>query len=258
MKTPLQLGASAMLGILAQLQTQAASTSVPDSVVGLVAQGDNLPAVPYANLPVHGATYWEILPGGFTAPLPGPIFDPSLPIYAITPTVFVVDSKFGEILVNPRQSAGLSPAAARTAAANAEVTTVSNLITMVQTASEAATVPHSDISRGTLDGTVSPDGQQQPQSGVPYLTIATGSNQFLITVFNSDNSIPYYLEMTPVLGNTNFPWAIVANGTVGVTNFTVPNGPYADEFFQVLMTTNYPGQGIAIFIDSPANGATVQ
>ena len=190
----------------------------------VVAQGDNLPAVPYANLPVHGATYWEILPGGFTAPLPGPIFDPSLPIYAITPTVFVVDSTFGEILVNPRQSAGLSPTAALTAVSAAEATKVANLISQVQTSSTQTITPTVALASSATPakpaisgGRVSPDGQQQ-QSGVPYLTIATVTNQFLITVDNDTTQGLYYLQSTPVLGNANYPWSTIASGTNGQTN----------------------------------------
>jgi hypothetical protein len=94
----------------------------------------------------------------------------------------------------------------------------------------------------------------------PYLTIApTGTGQLLITVINTNPAATYYLQMTPVLANANYPWTIITNGVAGQTNFTVNIGPYADEFFWAVMTTNNPGQGvIAVFIDSPANGATVQ
>jgi hypothetical protein len=92
---------------------------------------------------------------------------------------------------------------------------------------------------------------------VPYLTVTpTGTNQLLITVINT-NSATYYLQTTPVLANTNYPWTIITNGTQ--TNFTVNVGPYADSFYRVLLSTNNPGQGfIAVFIDNPTNGATVQ
>jgi hypothetical protein len=107
-----------------------------------------------------------------------------------------------------------------------------------------------------MGGGFSPD--DQTQSGFPYLTIApTGTNQLLITVINT-NPATYYLQMTPVLANTNYPFAIIANGVAGQSNFTVNIGPFADEFFRVFMATNNPWQGIAVFIDSPANGATVQ
>lgn len=92
----------------------------------------------------------------------------------------------------------------------------------------------------------------------PTLTIApTGTNAVSITV-NGTNSATYYLEMTPILGNTNFPWTIIANGAPGQTNFTV-SMLFNDSFFQVLVATNNPGQGlIAVFIDNPTNGAVVQ
>jgi hypothetical protein len=94
----------------------------------------------------------------------------------------------------------------------------------------------------------------------PYLTIApTGTNQLLITVINTNPAATYYLQMTPVLANSNYPWTTITNGVAGQTNFTVNIGPYADEFFWAFTATNNPGQGvIAVFIDSPANGATVQ
>jgi hypothetical protein len=94
---------------------------------------------------------------------------------------------------------------------------------------------------------------------MPYLTIApTGTNQLLLTVINT-NPATYYLQTTPALANANYPWTIITNGTANQTNFIVNIGPYADSFFRVFTATNNPGQGvIAVFIDSPANGATVQ
>src|SRR5262249_43954457 len=104
-------------------------------------------------------------------------------------------------------------------------------------------------------GGFSPDALMQP--GYPYLTIApTNSNELLITVINT-NPATYYLQMTPILGDVNYPFAIIQNGAVGQTNFLVSIG-YPNEFFRALMSTNDPGSSIAIFIDSPANGATVQ
>jgi hypothetical protein len=106
-------------------------------------------------------------------------------------------------------------------------------------------------------GGFSPDDLTQP-GGYPYLTIApSGTNQLLISVIDT-NASTYYLQMTPVLANTNYPFAIIANGVAGQTNFTVNIGPFDDEFFRVLVDTNNPGAGIAVFIDSPANGASVQ
>ena len=97
------------------------------------------------------------------------------------------------------------------------------------------------------------------QTAMPYLTIApTGTNQILITVINT-NPATYYLQTTPVLANPGYPWALITNGVANQTNFIVNIGPYADSFFRVFTATNSPGQGvIAVFIDSPANGATVQ
>ena len=104
----------------------------------------------------------------------------------------------------------------------------------------------------------------------PYLTIApTGTNQFLITVINT-NSANYELWWTPALANSAYPWTAVAVGTTGQTNFTVNIGPYSTGFYRAIWDTNSiplweaadpnnPGAGIlAVFIDSPTNGMVLQ
>jgi hypothetical protein len=133
---------------------------------------------------------------------------------------------------------------------------------MVQTAATNSTETTASAATTVtaLDTTVTPMDSETDvaNAAYPYLTIGqTGTNQLLINVVNT-NSGTYYLQMTPVLGDTNYPFSIVANGVAGQSNFTVNVGPYQNEFFRVLMTTNIPGSGIAVYIDSPANGATVQ
>jgi hypothetical protein len=108
--------------------------------------------------------------------------------------------------------------------------------------------------------TINRSGGAKPQvlgGAMPYLTIApSGTNQLLITVINT-NTATYYLQSTPALANTSYPWTTITNGMQ--TNFVVNIGPYADSFFRVFIATNSPGQGvIAVFIDSPTNGATIQ
>lgn len=106
----------------------------------------------------------------------------------------------------------------------------------------------------------------------PLLTIAhTGTNQLLITITNGVSAANYDLYWTPVLGNTvDYPWTVTAAGTSGQTNFTVNIGPYSGGFYRALLDTNSipiweladpnnPNAGIlAVFIDSPANGAVLQ
>jgi len=110
--------------------------AVPDSIVQITAEMQGLQVVAYGDLPPYG-TYWEVMPGGGMAPLPAPLFDPSLPIYAMTDTIFLVDASNGQLAVNPRQTAmmAMSATSATTAAVQTEATAVANLIDQVQTAS---------------------------------------------------------------------------------------------------------------------------
>ena len=105
----------------------------------------------------------------------------------------------------------------------------------------------------------------------PYLTVApTGTNQILITITNATSG-SYELWTTPILGDTgNYPWTVAAVGTNGQNSFTVPAGPYPSGFFQALLDTNAiplwqaanptnQSLGVlAVTIDSPTNGASLQ
>lgn len=280
MKTALNLGLPvilAQLGLLAPLPTHAAeSASTHDSVVQITADERGLLAVPYTNLPGRGGTYWEVLPGGITAPLPAPDFDATLPIYSIATNIYLVDATDGELLVNPRQAAGLSQTAALTAAADEEATKVANLISQVQTAEVQAnavalasrTTVSSGLSATSASSGVSDDGRMQPQSGVPYLTLApTGTNEFLITVFNNTEPANYELWYTPVLANPT--WTAVTAGTPGETNFVVSMGSYYTGFFRAYQDTNAiplweaanpTNQSLGVLsvcIDSPTNGSSL-
>ena len=110
-------------------------------------------------------------------------------------------------------------------------------------------------------------------SGIPYLTVApAGTNQLLITVINNTGPVNYELWWTPSLANPASPWTLATNGTTGQTNFIVNIGsyPYPTGFYRAIWDTNSvpaweaadpnnPGLGIlAVFIDSPANGAVLQ
>jgi hypothetical protein len=105
----------------------------------------------------------------------------------------------------------------------------------------------------------------------PVLTIAPlGTNQFSITVTNGISTISYDVLWTPMLDNPNYPWSWVAAGSTGQTNFMINMGVYQTGFFQALMDTNgiplweaadpkNQSAGIlAVFIDSPTNGAVIQ
>ena len=105
----------------------------------------------------------------------------------------------------------------------------------------------------------------------PTLSIATlGTNSYSITVGNSVGGTAYALQWTPVLNNADYPWMVAAVGTNGQTNFFFDGEGYSSGFFMALVSTNgippweladpnNPGLGIlAVYIDSPTNGAVIQ
>jgi hypothetical protein len=110
--------------------------------------------------------------------------------------------------------------------------------------------------------------QSVPQPGLAVTAKTT--NSMVITITNGVNYAIYDLWTTPVLGNADFPWTVQALGGAGQTNFSVPLGPLATGFYQVLVDNNNgvplwaaanptnPVAGfLAVFIDSPTNGAVV-
>jgi len=123
----------------------------------------------------------------------------------------------------------------------------------------------------SLDGGFEANGMEQMQSGVPYLTITrTNASQLLITVLNDTGPANYQLWWTPVLSDPAYPWTAIELGTTGQTNFIVNIAVYPTGFYRAVWDTNSvplwqaadpnnPGAGIlAVFIDSPANGSTIQ
>jgi len=117
----------------------AAQSAGPDSIVQATAEAQGLQLVAPENLPPFG-TFWEVMPFGLEPPLPCPLFDSSLPVYAITDNSFLVDATGGQgaspQAANLRQSAAASMAgtSAVNASAPALATAVANLINQVQTA----------------------------------------------------------------------------------------------------------------------------
>lgn len=125
-----------------------------------------------------------------------------------------------------------------------------------------------------MDGTAQPmDGGLSPayqtQSGIPYLSIEqAGTNAVLVTVWNNVGPTNYEILTTPVLINPS--WTLATNGLPGQTNFVLNLGEYYTGFYRAVMDTNNvpwwqaadpnnPGAGVlAVFIDSPTNGAVIQ
>jgi hypothetical protein len=105
---------------------------------------------------------------------------------------------------------------------------------------------------------------------VPVLTItSSGTNVYSITITNNIGSGDYDLQWTPVLANPDYPWTWVAIGIPGQTNYLVNAGDYQTGFFRMISDTNSvplweaadpnnPSLGpLTIYIDSPANGSTL-
>ena len=105
----------------------------------------------------------------------------------------------------------------------------------------------------------------------PMLTVKpAATNQISITVTNAVPATSYELWWTPNLGDgTDYPWTAAAVGTIGQTNFILPNWEYPSVFFRGLLDTNVvplweaanPSNAtniLKITIASPANGAMLQ
>ena len=87
----------------AQLNNYTPTKASPqaDSIVQITAEQQGLTLVAPENLP-WGATYWLVLPGGCSPPMPCPPADLTLPIYAITDNQFLVDATGGQVAVKSR------------------------------------------------------------------------------------------------------------------------------------------------------------
>src|SRR6266540_2699437 len=96
------MSAIALVSTISSAQTE--STQTEDSVVAVVADAHGLQRVPYEELPFQG-TFWEVrntVPC-VLAPLPGPPWDTSLPIYAIADGQFLVDETSGQMMVSQKK-----------------------------------------------------------------------------------------------------------------------------------------------------------
>lgn len=104
----------------------------------------------------------------------------------------------------------------------------------------------------------------------PVLNITSlGTNQFGISFTNNIGTASYDVQTTPILDDPeDFPWTWAAIGVPGQTNFTVI-GLYDTGFYRAILDTNSvplweaadpnnPSLGpLTIYIDSPANGSTL-
>ncbi|MGP8199414.1 MAG: hypothetical protein ACLQU4_07920 [Limisphaerales bacterium] len=111
--------------------------------------------------------------------------------------------------------------------------------------------------------------QSAPAPGVTIS--ALGSNQFSIVITNGVLT-NYELYWTPVLGNPDYPWQLIALNTNGATNFQFNGEELSAGFFEAtveqtfngvpdyeLADPNNPSLGVlSVTITSPTNGAVIQ
>jgi hypothetical protein len=126
-----------------------------------------------------------------------------------------------------------------------------------------ATLDTNSTTSATTNARFRPDGgggfsPDYSTDNGPYLTIApTGTNQFLLTVFNSTSPAIYEIWWTPALANPDYPWQQLFIGASGQTNFPVGN-LYPAGFFRAIWDTNgVPTSGLTITILSPLNGSVL-
>jgi hypothetical protein len=199
-------------------------TPTPDSAVQITAEMQGLQAVEYGDLPMFG-TYWEVMPGGCMAPLPGPFFNPSLATYAITDNIFLVDATYGQLVVNPRLTATMSATSATTAAVQAEATAVANLIDQVQAAS-ASSVAASPTQMSVMSSGVSGppgfgdlgSGGGTPAGG-PEIVVNYSTNLWIAQ------------------------WNVGSDTATGVASNTVPDVEYEMQSLSDLTQTNWSSLG---------------
>ena len=254
-------------------ETSATGTTPPaDSIVAIAADSQSLPQVAPSSVPVRGGTFWWVYPGGIAVPTPMLPRGSSGSIYGIAPDEYLVDLTGGTVLVTPFQlkQEAQATSGAYAAAVTAQVQGLINIITMVQNPAPATTT-----TTGAMTMSASPmDGggfspMYQTANG-PYLTIApTGTNGvFLVSVWNNQGPSNYEIWYTPML--VGYPWTAVAAGTPGQTNFLISATSYYTGFYRAIWDTNSipaweaanpnnPSAGVlAVFIDSPTNGAVLQ
>jgi hypothetical protein len=268
------VGIAAVLGValFADITSaQAQETATPssnDSIVALAADSQSLPQVAATQVPARGGTFWWVYPGGLAIPTPMLPLDSSVQIYSIKSDEYLVDLTGGTVSVSQYQLAATQGTDnAYAAAVTAQVQGLIDIITMVQNPPPATLITMTLRASPMDGGGFSP--MDQTQSGVPYLTIAqAGTNAVLVTVWNDIGPTNYDIQTTPVL--TSPSWTGATNGFNGQTNFLINFGQYYTAFFRAVIDTgdvpwwkaadpNNPAAGVlAVFIDSPANGAVIQ
>ena len=191
-------------------------SAAPDSIVCATAEAQGLPVISYDNLPLCG-TYWEVLPNGLMPPLPCPPSDTTLPIYAITGNIFLVDATGGQVAVKPRRL-GLQTTQATSSAVNAALeslaTSIVNLIAMVQ----SPPVPLAPAPMMRMSMLSSSLATSYADGNRPYLSNLTASHVFDgsmnvgFDIAGGTNLVPYDILMTTNLSTPSALWNWIGMG----------------------------------------------
>ena len=99
-----------------------------DSIVQIIAESQGLQRVSPGDWPVTG-TFWQMEPGGISAPMPHPPEDTNTPVYLMASGQYLVDSTAGQLFGRSRRSGSQISAAA---AALAQAEAVTNIISQAQ------------------------------------------------------------------------------------------------------------------------------
>lgn len=92
----------------------------------------------------------------------------------------------------------------------------------------------------------------------PVLTITSiGSNQLQVVITNGVAYTNYQIYRTPVLGDTNYPWAYSATGAVGQTTFTIDMGPEPMGYFRATIGYDLDADGVPGWMDANDNDPTI-
>ena len=100
---------------------------------------------------------------------------------------------------------------------------------------------------GAITAALSGAAQTVPQPGLSIA--ATGTNQFTIVITNGVSYANYELLHTPVIDSVVYPWEILAEGTIGQTNFIVGADAMLLGFYRVDCSTDWDGDGVPNWAD---------
>jgi hypothetical protein len=89
------------------------------------------------------------------------------------------------------------------------------------------------------------------------ISVAPG-NEVSLTVTNGIPTGIYHIYFNEFLGDPDFEWVLLTNGTTGQTNFSIDMEDFDQGFFKAINNSNFVAPSVTLIIQSPANGAVVQ